>query len=79
MVFSHHVPDHHVGVLDGAILGRPLWQSRTTGVLVGIVPSRILLIRMVRCHPEMIGDKVGTAGDTGLWVAKGTTLSPGIS
>src|SRR5262245_61454502 len=58
MVFAHHIPDHHVGVLNRAICRRPRWQPRATGVLIGIVPGRILLIGMIGCHPEMLGHKV---------------------
>src|SRR5215470_15616078 len=71
MVFSHHVPDNHISVLNGAIGRRPRWQPRTTSMLVGIVPGRILLLGMIGCHPEMLGDKVRTTGDTGLWVGEG--------
>src|SRR5215831_9983088 len=71
MVFSHHVPNHHVGVLNGAIGRRPLRQPRTTRVLVWIVTSSILLIGMVGGYPEMLGDKVRTVADTGLRVGEG--------
>src|SRR5215475_1458374 len=74
MVFSHHIPDHHVGILNRAICRCPCWQPRTTGVLVWVVPGRILLIGMIRCHPEMLGDKVRTAGDTGLRMGEGNNI-----
>ena len=45
-----------------------------TVVLVWIVPGRIFLIGMIGCHPEMLGDKVRTAGDTGLRVGEGNSI-----
>ena len=74
MVFSHHIPDNHVGVLNRAICRRPPWQPRTTGVLIWIVPGRILLIGMIGCHPEMLGNKVCTAADTGLRMGEGNGI-----
>src|SRR5215831_4466770 len=71
MVFSHNVPDHHIGVLNRAICRRPLWQPSATRMLVWIVPSGILLSGMIGGHPEMLGDKIRTARDTGLRVSKG--------
>src|SRR5262245_38415965 len=71
MVFSHNVPDHHIGVLNRAICRRPLWQPSATRVLVWIVPGRILLGGMIGCHPEMFGHKIRTARDTGLRVSEG--------
>src|SRR5215218_1655553 len=63
VVGAERVPDHHVVVLYGAILLRPLDQPVTARILVRIRAGGMPFGVLVRGHPEMLAGKPGALGD----------------
>jgi hypothetical protein len=57
VVVAKDVPQHHIGVVDGAIARRPLRQSLTAGVLVGVGTSGEIFIGRVGGNPEVMLQK----------------------
>lgn len=53
------VPHREDSILDVAVRGSPRRQSRSTAVLIGIIPRRVALIGMIRRYPEMVPGEPG--------------------
>ena len=60
---SDRVPEHEIGVLDGAVSARPAREAVTAFALVGVHPCRIALGAIMGSHPQvMIGEAGATLG-----------------
>jgi MFS family permease len=59
VVQAKHVPEHHVGVLDGPVGLGPGGQARIVLGLDGEVAAGPALVRTVRRHPERVADDLG--------------------